>query len=341
MKTTMKTTTKTLVKTGRMLAALVLTWTCLGASAQAQVQCVPPGTLLNSLSVNFGNHTSLTDNDAASTGNLRLRCRNQSGTDRRLKICLELGSGSAGLVGSLRALQGAGSSIAYQIYRDAARSLVFGLAPDHAEFTTTLAGSATNFQQINTGIRFYGRIFAGQTVIANVGGADSRFGNPDFFLRYSDYAPGEAAPDCASRTGTLLNVGATNIRVRVQTTCAVSINQHVVFPDQTLLAQNVDSTGTIRVSCTPNVPYTIAISDGLHAQGTQRRMRYGNNLIHYDLFRDASHTQRWGSDAAERQARIGSNTSGWNYTVYARVPSGQPPAPPGDYKDTVLVTVDY
>jgi len=332
MKTTLKTTTKTLPTTGRMLAALALTWACLGATAQAQVSCTAAG-LLSGLSINFGDHTSVADNDVASTQNLRLRCRNQTGTHRNLKICLELGSGTAGLVGNLRALQGAGAPIAYQIYRDAARSQVFGLAPDHAEFTTTLAGNITSTQLINTGISFYGRIFAGQTFIANIGGAQSRFGNLDFLLRYSDYAPGEAAPDCASRTGTLISVGSANIQVRVQTRCAVSVNQ-------TLLTQNVDSTGRIGVSCTAGVPYTIAINDGLHAQGTQRRMRYGNSLINYDLFREASHTQRWGSDAAERQARIGNNPN-VNYTVYARVPGGQPAIPPGDYKDTVLVTVDY
>jgi len=321
-----------------LIMSAALSLACLGASAQAQVTCNLSG-LANSMRVDFGTHTPNAVNDAVSPSGLRLSCSNNAAVDRNIKVCVELGSGWAGMLGDMRALRsGPGVSIRYQIYRDAARSQVFGLVPYHAEFTGTVAADTSSI--VDTQIRLYGRIPAGETAIHRSGAHQSWFDENDLFIRYSDYALGESAPDCAARSGNQISYGVGVVQVRVRVLCSVSVTSNVVFPDQTSLTSAVDASGNLRVDCQGGLPYQIALNDGLHAQGTQRRMRYGNHLIDYELYRDPARQNRWGSVAAEMQPRTG-NATVQNYWIYARVPAAQTIPGPGDYQDTVLVTVHY
>jgi len=126
----------------------------------------------------------------------------------------------------------------------------------------------------------------------------------------------------------------------VPTACIVLVDQHVTFAPQTSLVNQVEAIGRIRSACNEPDGYQISISDGLYAQGSDRHMRHASNgdLIRYELYQDASRTQRWGSSAAERWS--GPANSGQAHTVYARAFGGQNPSA-GTYTDTVVVTVHY
>jgi|GEM_PF-1559768 len=338
----MKTVLKILLKTCRKGTLLALTWACLGAAAQAQVVCALIGSPAD-LRLNFGTHTTVAVNDATSPGWVRIRCENNSSDDRGIKVCVNLVSSSNGLLDGMRVLQrGSGtqaSRIRYQIYRDAARSLVFGVVPDHAEFTVSIAANSTI--NLSPQIRLYGRIPAGETSVSQTGPHTNVFDATDLKIHYVDYPLGGSAPDCATMPGNPLFYNGV-VQARLTTNCSIHVRSHIVFPNQTSLLNPVNGAGRLIVNCTQGVAYTIAMDDGLHMQGSQRRMRIedGNDFVSYELYRNSARTARWGSDVHERQPRVG-NGSAAIYPVYGRVLGGQTGVKPGNYKDTVLVTVHY
>ena len=105
-----------------------------------------------------------------------------------------------------------------------------------------------------------------------------------------------------------------------------------------------DSTGTITYRCgNTDKNIRITVSPGSSNTFAPRTLRWGNEVLTYNLFSDASRTQVWGD-----------GTGGtWSYamfnppnnqdivlTVYGRVPAAQDAAV-GSYTDSVVVTVEY
>jgi spore coat protein U-like protein len=67
----------------------------------------------------------------------------------------------------------------------------------------------------------------------------------------------------------------------------------------------------------------------------------GTNLLGYELYKDASRTQRWGTDPAERyDAGVAPSRDPRDFIVYGRVPGAQD-VPEGSFLDTILVTVQF
>lgn len=139
----------------------------------------------------------------------------------------------------------------------------------------------------------------------------------------------------------------------VCTVASVGVNFAVYDP---LSSSPDDSTGQVSVSCTLTPPpssETVAYSIQLDAGGagvfTPRRLRSGLETMQYNLFRDAGRTQIWGNgltgtfsvaDSVTLGPGVGNRTRSRSYTIYGRVPSGQDVAP-GNYADTIVITVDF
>ncbi|MFQ5559353.1 MAG: spore coat U domain-containing protein [Nitrospinota bacterium] len=117
------------------------------------------------------------------------------------------------------------------------------------------------------------------------------------------------------------------------------------------------TTAQISVNCQGSTPsYSIGIDNGLHqsVDNTQTNPIYlgdrhlansRGNRIPYDVYRDASHTQRWGDTPSDSSGnRVDRATSADpgapNFTVYAKVPAA-PNAEPGSYNDQLTVTLHY
>jgi len=129
--------------------------------------------------------------------------------------------------------------------------------------------------------------------------------------------------------------------VNVLAACEITQTVPVNFGAQTALANNVDASGRVTVNCSNGTEYSIAIDDGLNAQGGQRYMRRiggVSDLIEYELYQDP-YTQRWGSVADERLEATGTGGDQL-HLIYARVPA-HPTPPPATYTDTVVITVHY
>lgn len=106
----------------------------------------------------------------------------------------------------------------------------------------------------------------------------------------------------------------------------------------------VDASTSLNVTCTKTTPYSVALSAGTNAGNASafgsRAMKSGNNSLPYQLYLDAGRTQVWG-DGNSSGVYAGTGTgSQQNLTVYGRLPSLNGIVP-GNYSDTVTVTITY
>ncbi|MDQ7968211.1 MAG: spore coat U domain-containing protein [Oxalicibacterium faecigallinarum] len=107
----------------------------------------------------------------------------------------------------------------------------------------------------------------------------------------------------------------------------------------------LDSTSTLTVTCSNTTPYTVALSAGSNAGGatnfTSRAIKNGSSTLGYQLYTDSSRTTVWGNGTSSSSTVPGTG-SGSNQTlsIYGRLPS-LTGAVPGNYTDTVTVTITY
>jgi spore coat protein U-like protein len=152
-----------------------------------------------------------------------------------------------------------------------------------------------------------------------------------------------------------------NIRIAALLACLCAAPQ-VAQPACTVSATNLsfgqyvtssgsaaDTTGNIAVTCSGLanllVGYTIALSTGASGSYAPRTLTSGANTLNYNLYTDLLRTTVWGNGSGS------STVSGSilvqllfpttnNHTVYGRIPASQNVAP-GNYSDTITVTVNY
>ena len=104
----------------------------------------------------------------------------------------------------------------------------------------------------------------------------------------------------------------------------------------------LDVQTTITVACTKGTSIDIAMDAGDNAAGTQRRMVDGRRtFLNYEVYKDASRTQRWGEIFGQRyDGGVAPSRDPRQFIAYGRVPGGQD-VPEGTFQDTVLVTVQF
>ncbi len=115
-----------------------------------------------------------------------------------------------------------------------------------------------------------------------------------------------------------------------------------------------DVAGNLAVTCTRvifvdvfHVPFTVALSRGSSTSFSPRTLRSGANVLNYNIYRDASHTQVWG-DGTNSTVRLSDQSDFvWfqtsqtdNYTLYGRIPALQD-VRTGNYADTVVVQITF
>src|SRR6478752_1824635 len=113
------------------------------------------------------------------------------------------------------------------------------------------------------------------------------------------------------------------VQMVITATCTVNSASTLNFGTQGVLSTNVDQTSTLQVTCTNTTPYNIGLDAGTGSGATvaTRKLTSGGATVNYTL------------------AGTGNGT-GQNYTVYGRIPTQSTPAP-GNYADTITVTVTY
>jgi len=117
-------------------------------------------------------------------------------------------------------------------------------------------------------------------------------------------------------------------------------------PVTTNATTDLDSTGTISVTCTDDAATTITLDEGgtpdtgSTPAAPERRLYDGvANYLSYELFSDTLRADVWGADATSDFEYEGTGTLEV-LTVYGTIPAGQN-VPAGNYTDTVLATITF
>lgn len=121
----------------------------------------------------------------------------------------------------------------------------------------------------------------------------------------------------------------------------------ITFPGK-IASTNVDSTGTVSVSCSGLVQpatYTLRLSaGGSNAINARAMSRAGaGSTMGYNLYVDAARTTVWGDgiNGATFSGTVSPTDGTVNHTFYGRIPSGQFSVMPGSYSDQLVITLEY
>ena len=132
-----------------------------------------------------------------------------------------------------------------------------------------------------------------------------------------------------------------------------TVVSNVVFGSYNPLSSgNVDSTGSVKVSCGGTagllVAYTVSVNGGSSGNVGSRAMLSGANKLTYNLYTSAGYSTLLGDSTASSTTLTGNillDALGigvaQTWTVYGRIDGGQKTAVPGAYADTVTVTLTY
>ena len=223
-----------------------------------------------------------------------------------------------------RYMTNGGSTLAYNVYDDAANTIVLGDGSGGTTRRIVFNGSPRDQEYSDT---IYAAAPLGSDVPPGI---------------YTDTVTAILSWDNFSKSSSVTF----NITTIVQAECTVS-TLPVAFgnydPVAANLAAPLDASGSINVYCTSGTVATVALGEGLHFAGATRRMAGPpTSFLNYNLYRDAPRANVW---STAPNTMSGTSTSrfvpiGGGLIVYGRVPGGQDPIV-GVHNDTVQATVNY
>ena len=131
-------------------------------------------------------------------------------------------------------------------------------------------------------------------------------------------------------------------QIAIAAACVINSASSLNFGTQGVLAANVDQSSTIQVTCTNTTPYNIGLNAGTGSGATvaTRKMTSGGATISYSLYTDTGRSTVWGNTVSTDTVAGTGNGAAQSFTVYGRIPAQTTPAP-GNYSDTITVTVTY
>ena len=314
----------------RYLIPLALMILCQPARAQS---CTFTNTGLN-----WGNINLLSGSAFDLTGTFTANCTGIAG--QTVRVCPNFNAGVGGVngTGSERYMLNGANQLRYNIYRNAARTTVWGsrtwgLPPTPPTVDVTIGGGGGTGTTSQT---MWARVLSGQAGLPT-GLYSSAFSGTHTQIAYAYSTVG----NCAAIG--LTNV--TNVPFTVQAnypaTCSVTAT-NLNFGSHGVLDASVDATNTVSVTCSNTTPYTISLNGGNSGatDPTLRKMANGAATITYGIYTNAARTLPWGSTiGADTVAGTGTGAV-QNYTAYGRVPA-QTTLSPQTYTDTITVTVTY
>ncbi|QDH70623.1 Csu type fimbrial protein [Marilutibacter alkalisoli] len=331
---------------GAALLLFALLW--LPAPAQAVTTCTASSTALN-----FGTVTGTGNVD--STAVVTVVC-NTSGLSllatARVRMCLNIGAGAngGGLTNPRRMTNSFGDAMQFQIYRDPARTLIWGDSSIPATPTPVqidlqydvpvLGGSGSTTATMHA------------RVPAQAGLAAGLHSNP-FTGTHTrlDYRYAEALLGTPNYPASCTSGGGGGGTATFPFTASATVPDNCVIATATALdfgsvpgpvGSNIDQTSTITMTCTARTAWNVALDNGQNAVGLTRRMRLGatGSYVDYELYRDAGRSLRWGATIGTDTVPGTGTGTAQALTVHGRVPATQSVAA-GNYSDVVTVTVTY
>ena len=127
------------------------------------------------------------------------------------------------------------------------------------------------------------------------------------------------------------------IKIKAECTVAADTENTLDFGEVSFIDNDLDVDGSLTVRCTKGTDYTIGLGDG---ENGDRTMDDGaSNSIAYELYSNSDRDANWGTGGSAVSDE--GNGAEQTHTVYGRVPAPAEQPPPGDYEDTVAITVTY
>ncbi|MGY4289606.1 spore coat protein U-like protein [Bradyrhizobium sp. LM2.7] len=289
-------------------------------------------------SVNFGAVDTLSGSNNDTTATVNISCSGLA--TRTILLCPNLGYGTGGTTESNRQMLNGASALTYQLYATNWGGTIWGsnLFPD----TPTPPALSLTLNALGTGslsATIFARTFGGQST-APAGSYVSTYSGTQAQLRYQNCPLTGSCPACSA--GLMESTNATfSVNASVASNCLV-VAQNINFGSTGVLTANIDATGQVAVTCTPNTSYTVSLNGGTtNSPPASRKMLKSAETVTYGLYKDAARSQVWGDASTPGSTVPGTGTGlAQNLPVYGRVPSQATPSP-GLYSDTVVVTVTY
>lgn len=300
------------------------------AEAQVVATCSATMTAINFNSVNP--QSSQTD----VTGTLNYSCNNIDNNPQTLSLCFNL----LGQDTDPRLMSdGAGHTLQFQLYTDNARTQIWG----NPGYGTQLQESLLQIpkgQSAGGSVSIYARVLNGQTT-AVAGSYIDNFPAGQATLTFTSHNGGGQPPSCAAG-GTPGSFSGFTVSANVTAQCTVNATPLDFGTPAGVLNAAITAQTNVQVQCAPNIAYNVGLDGGQNSGGdvNARKMVLGSNAVGYQLYRDSSRTQVWGTTVNTDTVQGMGDGSTRNLTVYGKVPPQTTP-PAGTYNDTVVVSVTY
>jgi spore coat protein U domain-containing protein, fimbrial subunit CupE1/2/3/6 len=321
------------------------------STAKAATTCTGTAT-----SVAFGTVSTTGDTDVSATFNVTCSTFGLALlANTKVRMCLNIGDGANGIgfFNPRRMTNTFGEPLNFQLYRDAARTQIWGSrgnatvpTPQSADFDYSVPLFGGTQTQTFT---IYGRVpITPQTLIAG------SYSNPftgfhvSLEYRYNETLLGTASYPASCISGGVGGATASGAfpftaTATVAPNCRAYTTTDLDFGSiPGLITSNTDQTSTIGMTCTERTAWNVGLNNGQNASGSIRRMRLGatSNYVAYELYSNSGRTTRWGN-TINTDTIPGTGTGlAQSLTVYGRVPATQT-VPSGSYSDIITVTVTY
>lgn len=316
----------------------------LGWSADAQATTCSLGTSTNLVS--FGTVNPLVATDKYADSNTVVVTCNFTALALGARLCFSAGIGTTSPSIAARAL-GAGSfRMNYNLYTDSGHSQVWGAATSTAPTSLLITGPLLSTGSVSGSFPFYAKLPGGQTTVAVVNNTDTLYSEAYSTTVKVDIAYGLLATllvNCPIAAPMQTLFVPLTVQATVQKNCSVNTT-NMAFAPQGLLSQAVTANAQITVLCTNNNAFSLALNGGSVANNVAaRKMKHSTaaDTVSYQLYQDGSYATIWG-DGVTGGTALASTGTGANqlFTVYGRVPAQATPRP-GNYSDTVTVTLTF
>lgn len=317
----------------RWLLGIVLT--CMNQHAHAQ-SCAA-----TAAPINFGSVSPVALRAVDTSSSISVTCTWPSTTQMPLaKVCLNLGGASP------RRLHNGNSTLQYDLYQDAARTLAWGsIYTGTTPISLTLMKPPGNTSATQV-VTVYGRVAANQATVPSIGGSDTHytetFSGMLTSLNAGFYRSQLTPLNCAAMTagtGTFPFIAS----AMIVNNCTINAS-NLDFGSSGRLTRALYAVGNITARCTNSDAYRISLSGGSSNNVALRRMQKRGTpgvAIQYQLYLDAAHAAVWGDGTAGTSVATGMGTgSAQVLQVYGVVPA-QTAAAPGDYSDTITATISF
>lgn len=295
--------------------------------------------------INFGSVSPIRMSVVDATGSITVTCTWPLVTlTPNAHVCLNLGSGSGSPTLIPRLLSNSGHTMRFNLYRDAARTQVWGSSFSTAALPISLQLSKPLLDVSRTvTVPYYGRIEANQPGVPVIGNGSTiyteNFDGTHSALTAHYYSLVDK--DCASMLN-IMNRFPFTAQAQVINDCTISAT-NMAFPSTGILDHALQATSTLNVRCTNGNAWRIALSGGSSGNMLDRRMKRtgGGGDVRYQLYTNTARNIIWGDGTAGtgRSAATGNGLQ-QTVTVYGTVPAQTTPSP-GTYRDTIIATITF